>query len=168
MQHTIELMKNKNQLQRKVVEFIKNADLYMDNFEYVDMDKIQLKTGGGDEKPDEKVLDIPENIMDQIRLVLVHFFEGNALVVEAAIKRMLAFGDSMMELRINITVACIEPAIPDHFVILFGDVTNEPLNEFHSRNRFFYVLFILVPVVMESNHFTVVFINAGSGSHRTA
>lgn len=31
MQHTIELMKNKNQLQQKVVEFIKNADLYMDN-----------------------------------------------------------------------------------------------------------------------------------------
>ena len=30
MQHTIELMKNKNQLQQKVVEFIKNADLYMD------------------------------------------------------------------------------------------------------------------------------------------
>ena len=69
VQHTIELMKNKNQLQQKVVEFIKNADLDMDNFEYVDMDKIQLKTGEGDEKPDEKVLDIPENIMDQIRLV---------------------------------------------------------------------------------------------------
>lgn len=69
MQHTIELMKNKNRLQQKVVEFIKNADLYMDNFEYVDMDKVQLKTGEGDEKPDEKVLDIPENIMDQIRLV---------------------------------------------------------------------------------------------------
>ena len=67
MRHTIELMKNKNQLQQKVVGFIKNADLYMDNFEYVDMDK--LKTGEGDEKPDEKVLDIPENIMDQIRLV---------------------------------------------------------------------------------------------------
>ena len=43
MKHTIELMKNKNQLQQKVVEFIKNADLYMDNFEYVDMDKIQVK-----------------------------------------------------------------------------------------------------------------------------
>lgn len=69
MQHTIKLMKNKNRLQQKVVEFIKNADLYMDNFKYVDMDKIQLKTGEGDEKPDEKVLDIPDQIMDQIRLV---------------------------------------------------------------------------------------------------
>lgn len=67
MQHTIDLMKNKNQLREKVVDFIKNADLYMDNFEYVDMDKIKLTTG--DEKPDEKVLDIPDRIMDQIRLV---------------------------------------------------------------------------------------------------
>ncbi len=69
LQHTIELMKNKNQLQKKVVDFIKNADLYMDNFEYVDMDKIQLKTGEEDEKPDEKALDIPDKVMDQIRLV---------------------------------------------------------------------------------------------------
>lgn len=69
MKHTIELMKNKNQLQEKVVDFIKNADLYMDNFEYVDMDKIQIKTGDDNEKPEEKVLDIPDQIMDQIRLV---------------------------------------------------------------------------------------------------
>ncbi|MCM1049545.1 MAG: ATP-binding protein [Clostridiales bacterium] len=68
IQHTIELMKNKNQLQEKIVDFIKNADLYMDNFEYVDMDKIQLKAVDG-EKPEEKVLDIPDKIMDQIRLV---------------------------------------------------------------------------------------------------
>ena len=69
MQHTIELMKNESQLQEKVVEFIKNADLYMDNFEYVDMNKIQLSAGEGEDKPDEKVLDIPDKIMDQIRLV---------------------------------------------------------------------------------------------------
>lgn len=36
----------------------------MDNFEYVDMDKIQIKTSDDDEKTDEKVLDI----LDQIRL----------------------------------------------------------------------------------------------------
>lgn len=69
MQHTIELMKNQNQLQEKVVDFIKNADLYMDNFELVDMDKVRLKANEDEEKPEEKVLDIPENIMDQIRLV---------------------------------------------------------------------------------------------------
>ena len=33
MKNTIDLMKNKNSVQKRIVEFIKNADLYMDNFE---------------------------------------------------------------------------------------------------------------------------------------
>ena len=69
MEHTIELMKNKNKLQQKIVEFIKNADLYMDNFEYVDMDKIKLESVEYDKKPEEKVLEVLDDIMDQIRLV---------------------------------------------------------------------------------------------------
>lgn len=69
MKKTVELMKNENQLQQKVVEFIKNADLYMENFEYVDMDKIQVDIHNKEEKPEEKALDIPERVMDQIRLV---------------------------------------------------------------------------------------------------
>lgn len=66
--HTIDLMKNKNKLQERVVEFIKAADLYMDNFEYVDIGKIQQKLREEESKPDEKVLDLPEKIMDHIRL----------------------------------------------------------------------------------------------------
>ena len=69
MKHTIELMKNRNNLQEKIVDFIKNADLYMDDFKYVDIDKIQVKASDEEERPEEKALDIPENIMDQIRLV---------------------------------------------------------------------------------------------------
>lgn len=69
---TIDLMKNKSNLQGKVVEFIKNADLYMDNFKYVDMEQIQLYTGDEEKRPDEKALDIPEQLMDQIRLVSVY------------------------------------------------------------------------------------------------
>lgn len=65
-------MKNKNDLQKKVVEFIKNADLYMDNFEYVEMDKIHIQTDSVEERPEEKALNIPEQIMDQIRLVSVY------------------------------------------------------------------------------------------------
>lgn len=72
LKRTINLMKNQNDLQRKVVEFIKNSDLYMDNFEYVDMDKIRVKMDSEEEKPEEKALDIPEQIMDQIRLVSVY------------------------------------------------------------------------------------------------
>lgn len=69
MKHTIELMKNRNNLQEKIVEFIKNADLYMDDFKYVDTDKIQVEASDEEGRPEEKALDIPENIMDQIRLV---------------------------------------------------------------------------------------------------
>lgn len=66
---SIELMKNKGGLQKKVVEFIKNADLYMDNFEYVDMDQIKIDDRTENEKPDEEVLNMREKLMEQIRLV---------------------------------------------------------------------------------------------------
>lgn len=69
MKKTIELMKNKRGLQEKVVEFIKNADLYMDNFEYVDMDQIKIDDRTENEKPDEEVLNMGEKLMEQIRLV---------------------------------------------------------------------------------------------------
>lgn len=72
LKRTINLMKNQDKLQRKVVEFIKNSDLYMDDFEYVDMDKIHVKMDSDEEKPEEKALDIPEQVMDQIRLVSVY------------------------------------------------------------------------------------------------
>lgn len=69
MKKTIELMKNKRGLQKKVVEFIKNADLYMDNFEYVDMDQIKIDDRTENEKPDEEVLNMREKLMEQIQLV---------------------------------------------------------------------------------------------------
>lgn len=69
MKKTIELMKNKGGLQKKVVEFIKNADLYMDNFEYADMDQIKIDDRTENEKPDEEVLNMREKMMEQIRLV---------------------------------------------------------------------------------------------------
>lgn len=68
MEHTIQLMKNKDGLQKKVVDYIKNADLYMDDFAYVDMSDIKINTREIN-KPEEDVLDLPEKVMDQIRLV---------------------------------------------------------------------------------------------------
>ena len=69
MQKTIELMKNKDQLQEKVVQFIKNAGLYMDNFEFVDMNQIKIDVHSENNVPDENVLNVKEQIMDQMRLV---------------------------------------------------------------------------------------------------
>ena len=72
IKRTIELMKAPGELQQKIVGFIRNADLYLDSYEYVDMDKVRVKTDRKVEKPEEKALDIPEQIMDQIRLVSVY------------------------------------------------------------------------------------------------
>lgn len=72
IKRTIEIMKAPNELQQKIVGFIKNADLYLDSFEYVDMNKVRVKTDREVEKPGEKALDIPEQIMDQFRLASVY------------------------------------------------------------------------------------------------
>lgn len=71
MQKTIDLLKNHNEIQNKVVEFIKNADLYLEDYSYQEIDGIKInKNSKG--KPEEQVLDIPEKIMDQIKLVSVY------------------------------------------------------------------------------------------------
>lgn len=77
MQKTINLMKNKNNLQQKVVDFIKNSDLYMDDFKFVDMDEIEFNANDENKKPEEKVLNLPENIMDRLRLASV--YKGKAV-----------------------------------------------------------------------------------------
>ena len=69
LQHTIKIMKNHNHLQKKIVEFIKNADVYMDNFEYVEMDKIRLPGNNKNERAEERVLNLPDEVMDQMRLI---------------------------------------------------------------------------------------------------
>lgn len=71
MQKTIDLLKNHNEIQNKVVDFIKNADLYLEDYSYQEIDGIKInKNSKG--KPEEQVLDIPEKIMDQIKLVSVY------------------------------------------------------------------------------------------------
>lgn len=72
MKKTIDLLKNHNDLQTKVVNFVKNADIYMEDFAYVDADRINIEARMTEFGPDEKVLDIPENVMDRIRLVSVY------------------------------------------------------------------------------------------------
>lgn len=44
----------------------------MDGFEYMDPDKLRLEIGFKYEKPEEKVLDIPEQFIDQMRLTSIY------------------------------------------------------------------------------------------------
>lgn len=99
IQHTIDLMKNRNQLQSKVVDFIKNADLYMDNFEYVEMDQIPIRLDGEAISAEEKVLDIPESLMDQIRLVSTYKGKSvpSMLFDSTGTKKIAALASYVME-----------------------------------------------------------------------
>ena len=71
MQKTIDLLKNHDEIQGKVVDFIKNADLYLEDYSYREFHNVDINICS-EGKPEEQVLDIPDNIMDQIRLVSVY------------------------------------------------------------------------------------------------
>lgn len=69
---TIELLKNKEDISDKVVNFIKNCDLYMDNFYYADDGQFKLSASIDGNQPQEKVLNIPDQLVNQIRLTSVY------------------------------------------------------------------------------------------------
>ena len=64
-----------------------------------------------------------------------------------------------MEFFVNLTVAGIDAVVANHFVMLFGDVPDEPLYEFHHRDCFFDVLVIFMAVVVERDKVSIIFIN---------
>ena len=72
LQKTIDLLKNKNSICDKMVNFIKNADLYMDNFYFAEPQQIKIEQIHGDRKPQEDVLNIPDQLLEQIRLTSVY------------------------------------------------------------------------------------------------
>ncbi len=72
LQKTIEILKNKNSICEKMVNFIKNADLYMDDFYFADPQMIKIEQTQGEIKPQEDVLNIPSLLLEQIRLTSVY------------------------------------------------------------------------------------------------
>lgn len=68
MNKTIELLKNHSDTQKKIVEFIKNADLYLDDYEYKNLEDIKINIDRED-VAEERVLNIPDQLLDKIRLV---------------------------------------------------------------------------------------------------
>lgn len=64
---TIQMLKNKDNETKKVVEFIKNADLYLDDYMYIE--DVNVEING--EIVDEKILK-NQNFMDQIKIVSVY------------------------------------------------------------------------------------------------
>lgn len=64
---TIQILKNKDEETKKVVEFIKNADLYLDDYLYDENIGVEIDGKIADERTLKD-----QNIMDQIRLVSVY------------------------------------------------------------------------------------------------
>ena len=74
-------------------------------------------------------------------------------------------GDGPAEFFINLPVSGVKAAVADHFIMLFRDMLDEALYEFHNRNGFFHVFVIFVSVVVESDRVTIVFIDSGGGNN---
>ena len=70
---------------------------------------------------------------------------------------MFFTGNSPVEFFIDFHVSGINAAITDHFVMLFGDMADEPLYELHNRKGFFNIKVIFVPVVVECNKVADIF-----------
>ena len=64
---TIEILKNKDEETKKIVNFIKNADIYLDDYRYDD--KVQLEVDN--KEAEEKILK-NQDLMDQMRIVSVY------------------------------------------------------------------------------------------------
>lgn len=75
---------------------------------------------------------------------------------------MFFTGYHSVELLVNLPVAGINTAITNHFKMLFRDMSDKVLDEFHDRERFLHIGIIFVTVVMESDRIPIVLINPRS------
>ena len=72
-QKTIDMLKNHDQISQKVVSFIKNADLYMDDYYFADDNEVGIKKETIEKmEPQENVLNIPDQIVEQMHLMSVY------------------------------------------------------------------------------------------------
>lgn len=86
--------------------------------------------------------------------------DGGTPLVKAPVKMMLLTGNSAPEFFVILAVAHIQAAIADHFIMLFRDMLDQAPDELHDRDGFLDIFVILMPVVMESDKVTVIFIDA--------
>ena len=89
-------------------------------------------------------------------------------MVKAPVETVLFAGNRPPELCIDIPVPGINPAIADHFEMLFRDVPDEPGNEFHGRDRLLDIFLILVAVVVKRDKAAIVPVDPGSCNDRAS
>ena len=70
IQKTIQFLKSSDQYKKRIAEFVKNADLYMDDFRYLSDKEVSLKFPSDElnETPQEKVLNVPNQLVEMFHL----------------------------------------------------------------------------------------------------
>ena len=68
--------------------------------------------------------------------------------------------DCQTYLFVRFAMPCIKSIVSDLFEMFFRDVLDQASNEFHSRNGLDDEFIIFMPVVMKSNIFAIIGINA--------
>ena len=68
---TLECMKTKSVMREKVVSFIKNADLSLDDYRYLNDDELEISLSS-EEKPQELALGNSKNILDLLHLTSIY------------------------------------------------------------------------------------------------
>ena len=89
-------------------------------------------------------------------------------MVKTPVNMVFFPGDGSAEFFIGLPVSGIKAAIADHFIMLFGDMSDQALDELHDRDSFLHIFAILMAVVMEGDEVAVIFVNAGSGDDRAS
>lgn len=69
---TVELLKNKDSICEKVVNFIKNADLYLEDYYFADTEQFADQTEVGGAKPQENVLNFTNQLAESMKLTSVY------------------------------------------------------------------------------------------------
>ena len=73
LNQTLSMMKNHDVLQKDIVSFVKSADLYLDDFKYVDADKIKINYLTEENKPAEDVISLKNHDFEEsLRLASVY------------------------------------------------------------------------------------------------
>lgn len=81
---------------------------------------------------------------------------------------MLRGVDSSNKTVIGLAVSGINAVVANHLKMLFGDMTDKPLDEMHSRNCLVNQLVVFVSVVMEGNKLTVIGVDSRGSNNRSA
>ena len=128
---TLEILKNKNRIQEKLVNFIINADLDLDNIKYDEDPKMSISVLS--ETGDEEV-NIPDELLDQLRLTSVYKGKSvpSMLFDSVGTKKIIALSSYVIEALENDRILIVDELDSSlHFKLTRAIVSmfNNELNE---------------------------------------